>query len=49
MVTFNGNRVTFAKTYVKKKNIVPKNQGSLDFENPSDPYKLPEIDPLDSF
>ncbi|MDV3950585.1 RepA protein [Elizabethkingia anophelis] len=49
MVVFNGNRITFAHTYVKKqKNKVPNNQGSLDFENPSDPYKLPEIDPINN-
>lgn len=43
MVVFNGNRVTFAHTYVKKqKGKIPKNQSSLDFENPSDPYILPE-------
>jgi intergrase/recombinase len=49
MVVFNGNRITFAHTYVKKqKNKIPKNQGSLDFENPSDPYKLPEIDPINN-
>ena len=49
MVVFNGNRITFAHTYVKKqKNKVPNNQGSLDFENPSDPYKLPDIDPINN-
>ena len=49
MITFNGNRITFAKTYVKKKkNKVPENQSSINFENPSDPYKLPEIDPINN-
>ncbi len=33
MVAFNGSRVTFAKTYVKKKKIASNpNQGELDFE-----------------
>lgn len=49
MVAFNGDRVTFAKTYVKKKNSIPKNQGSLDFDNPENPYKLPEIQPIEAF
>ena len=38
MVTFNGNRITFAKTYVKKKSNIPKNQGTLNFDNPDHPY-----------
>lgn len=49
MVAFNGDRVTFAKTYVKKKSSIPKNQGSLDFDNPENPYKLPEIEPIQAF
>lgn len=49
MVFFNGDRITFAKTYVKKKNSIPKNQGSLDFDNPENPYKLPEIEPIEAF
>lgn len=49
LVAFNGNRITFAKTYVKKKNVVPKNQGSLNFDDPADPYVLPEVNPIDSF
>ena len=49
MVVFNGNRITFAKTYVKKKSSIPKNQGSLDFDNPENPYKLPEIEPIQAF
>lgn len=49
MITFNGNRITFAKTYVKKqKNKVPENQSSLNFDNLSDPYKLPEIDAINN-
>ena len=50
MIAFNGDRVTFAKTYVKKKSPgIPKNQGSLNFDNPADPYVLPEVNPIDSF
>ena len=49
MVAFNGDRVTFAKTYVKKKSSIPKNQGCLDFDNPENPYKLPEIEPIQAF
>jgi intergrase/recombinase len=50
MVVFNGDRVTFAKTYVKKKNpSIPKNQGSLNFDNPEEPYVLPEVNPVDAF
>ena len=49
MVAFNGDRVTFAKTYVKKKNSIPKNQGRLDFDKPENPYKLPEIQPIEAF
>lgn len=49
MVTFNGNRITFAQTYVKKKNSIPKNQGTFDFDNPAEPYKLPDINPVDAF
>lgn len=50
MVVFNGNRITFAKTYIKKKkNTIPKNQGTFDFDNPNDPYKLPEIKQDDAF
>lgn len=42
MVVFNGNRITFAKTYVKKqKNDIPQNQGTFDFDNPENPYILP--------
>ena len=38
------------KTYVKKKSPgIPKNQGSLNFDNPADPYVLPEVNPIDSF
>lgn len=49
MIVFNGNRITFAKTYVKKqKNKIPENQSSLNFENLSDPYQLPEIDSINS-
>lgn len=50
MVVFNGNRITFAQTYVKKqKSKIPQNQSSLDFENPEAPYKLPEINPTKAF
>lgn len=50
MVVFNGNRITFAQTYVKKqKNKIPENQSSLDFENPEEPYKLPNIEPTKAF
>lgn len=50
MVAFNGDRVTFAQTYVKKqKSKIPQNQSSLDFENPEEPYKLPDIDPINAF
>lgn len=49
MVAFNGNRITFAKTYVKKKKDLPKNQSTLDFDNLENPYKLPDVNPLDSF
>lgn len=42
MVVFNGNRITFAKTYVKRsKNDIPQNQGTFDFDNPENPYLLP--------
>lgn len=33
LVVFNGNRVTFAKTYIKKKKLNPTNQISLPFSN----------------
>ncbi|REC48442.1 RepA protein [Chryseobacterium piscium] len=50
LVVFNGNRITFAHTYVKKqKNKIPKNQSILDFDNPEEPYKLPDIKPIDAF
>lgn len=50
MVVFNGNRITFAQTYVKKqKNKIPENQSSLDFENPEEPYKLPNIGISEAF
>jgi len=50
MVFFNGDRITFAKTYVKKKkDVVPQNQSSLNFDNPEEPYKLPDIDPINAF
>lgn len=50
MIVFNGNRITFAQTYVKKqKSKIPKNQSSLDFENLEEPYKLPEIDTEKAF
>lgn len=50
MVVFNGNRITFAKTFVKKiKNNISKNQSSFNFDNPDNPYILPEIDPVNSF
>jgi hypothetical protein len=50
MVVFNGNRITFAQTYVKKqKNKIAKNQSSLDFENLEEPYKIPDIDPKEAF
>jgi hypothetical protein len=49
MVTFNGNRITFAKTYVKKKSNIPKNQGTLNFDNPDHPYTLPDVNPVDAF
>lgn len=49
MVFFNGDRITFAKTYVKKQKELPKNQGTFDFDNPADPYKLPDINPIDVF
>jgi hypothetical protein len=50
LVVFNGNRITFAHTYVKKqKNKIPKNQSILDFDNPEEPYKLPDVDPIDAF
>lgn len=42
MVVFNGNRITFAKTYVKKKkDNIPQNQSLFNFDNPDDPYLLP--------
>jgi hypothetical protein len=34
MVAFNGNRITFAKTYVKKNKTIPENLGVLDFDSP---------------
>jgi hypothetical protein len=50
MVAFNGDRVTFAKTYIKKnKKNISHNQASLDFDNPEEPYKLPDIQPIDAF
>lgn len=49
MIFFNGDRITFAKTYVKKQKELPKNQGTFDFDNPAEPYKLPDIDPIDAF
>ena len=50
MIVFNGNRITFAQTYVKKqKSKIPKNQSSLDFENLEEPYKLPEIETEKAF
>lgn len=50
MVAFNGNRITFAQTYVKKKkNETLKNQVSIDFDNPEEPYKLPNIEPTKAF
>ena len=49
MVAFNGDRVTFAKTYVKKKKVLPKNQSTLDFDNLVEPYKLPDVDPINAF
>lgn len=50
MIAFNGNRITFAKTYVKKKSKeLPKNQSTLDFENLNEPYKIPDIQSIDAF
>lgn len=49
LVAFNGNRITFAKTYVKKKSNIPKNQGTLNFDNPDHPYTLPDVNPVDAF
>jgi len=50
LITFNGNRITFAKTYVKKQKVkVPQNQSSLNFDNPEEPYKVPDIDPINAF
>jgi hypothetical protein len=49
MIAFNGDRVTFAKTYVKKKSNIPKNQGTLNFDNPDHPYTLPDVNPVDAF
>lgn len=50
MIAFNGNRVTFAKTYVKKKKLdVHPNQTALDFEDEKTPYKLPEVQQIDAF
>ena len=50
MVFFNGDRITFAKTYVKKKkDVIPENQSFLNFDNPEEPYKIPDIDPIDAF
>jgi hypothetical protein len=50
LVVFNGNRITFAHTYVKKqKNKIPKNQSILDFDNPEEPYKLPNIEQTKAF
>lgn len=46
MVAFNGNRITFAKTYVKKKKkkIEDKNQTSIDFNKPIDPENSEKAD-----
>lgn len=50
MIAFNGNRVTFAKTYVKKKKLeIHPNQTALDFEDEKEPYRLPEIPQIDAF
>lgn len=51
MVAFNGDRITFAKTYIKKvtKNNLPKNIGSFNFDNPENPYELPEIESKEAF
>lgn len=49
MIFFNGDRITFAKTYVKKQKELPKNQSVLDFNNPDQPYKIPDINPIDAF
>ena len=43
MIAFNGDRVTFAKTYVKEVSRNSKNQGSLNFDNPADPYVLQKL------
>ena len=46
MVAFNGNRITFAKTYVKKKKkkIEDKNQRSIDFNKPINPENSKKAD-----
>ena len=50
MIFFNGNRISFAKTYVKKKKLdVHPNQTALDFEDEKTPYKLPEVQQIDAF
>lgn len=51
MVAFNGDRVTFAKSYVKKKKApeIPSNQGTFDFDNPENPYILPTIEGDEAF
>lgn len=50
MVFFNGNRISFTKTYVKKKKLdVHPNQTALDFDDEKTPYKLPEIPQKDAF
>lgn len=50
MVFFNGNRISFTKTYVKKKKLdVHPNQTALDFDDEKTPYKLPEIPQRDAF
>jgi hypothetical protein len=40
MVAFNGDRVTFAKTYIKKQKLIDPNQATIDF-NKSLPEKTP--------
>lgn len=51
MVAFNGDRITFARTYVKRKtkNNPPKNLGSFNFDDPDNPYTIPTIEIGEAF
>ena len=50
LVFFNGNRISFTKTYVKKqKSDLHPNQSTFDFDSPEEPYKLPEVQQIDAF